>query len=721
MDKTTRFKEAFKVALAFALVYGIALKLNWMVPSWAGWGVVAIATSSVGQSLQKGTFRMLGTLLACFSGIVIIALYSHNRWAFAFSVSVVIFFYAYIMLINKSRAYFWFVAAYVYLVITAVGPSPVGAFTISVYRTLETAMGIGVFTLIAVFLWPRTNIGDIKKASIAIMNTQISFMRSAYELMAGNGQNESLKDLRLQEVKQLDQFSRSLQSEGSESYQVKEVRHLWDQLEQCFFSLHKTKDRLFTGIEELSGIDISKLVTDLDVFINGINDRFAETASVLSGNNPVLKLQTLKAIVNSDAVTGISHLEKSALAIVIDELNTLEKYSRAILMLTTDIAGFRVEAAESIMKELKQRNKSGFNFHIFDIENLKGALYVASVVLIGFVIWFYFNPPGHSGWYIVGGVFALIFVAVPQFKVTKLIGPLLVIMFIFSLVYVFVLPELTRYYELGILLFICMFLVRYFFSGGASAIFSLVLMQLLSITNPQSYNVSGLINSFAYMAILLLYLYGMSLIISSPMPEKAFIKLMRRFSKSAGYLISQQAVESEKPLSFIENYKTAFYVHELKTLPGKITAWGKAIDKKLFPNTSNQQIEEMISALQLLAFKIEALMDAKSIGRENDLPEMLREAIDDWKQKLGKTLDNWETNHDELNIRNNEAMKYRINLLEEKLAAIVSQNKNSLNEKEGIQFYHLLGSFHGVTQATLSFANAADNIDWHQYKEERFQ
>jgi uncharacterized membrane protein YccC len=73
MDKPSKFKEAFKIALAFALVYAIALKVNWISPSWAGWSVIAIAASSSGQSIQKGFLRIAGTLLACVIGILIIS------------------------------------------------------------------------------------------------------------------------------------------------------------------------------------------------------------------------------------------------------------------------------------------------------------------------------------------------------------------------------------------------------------------------------------------------------------------------------------------------------------------------------------------------------------------------------------------------------------------------------------------------------------------------
>ena len=83
MDKTTKFKEAFKFALAFALVYGIALKVNWLSPSWAGWSVVAIsATSGGAESLQKGLLRTWGTLLASVIGIAIISIGAQDRWLF---------------------------------------------------------------------------------------------------------------------------------------------------------------------------------------------------------------------------------------------------------------------------------------------------------------------------------------------------------------------------------------------------------------------------------------------------------------------------------------------------------------------------------------------------------------------------------------------------------------------------------------------------------------
>ena len=104
MDKTTKLKEAIKFALAFALVYGIALKVNWLSPSWAGWSVVAIAaTSGGGESLQKGFLRIWGTILASLVGIAIISLGHKIAGCLCYLTAGWLFFSTYKMLADKEN------------------------------------------------------------------------------------------------------------------------------------------------------------------------------------------------------------------------------------------------------------------------------------------------------------------------------------------------------------------------------------------------------------------------------------------------------------------------------------------------------------------------------------------------------------------------------------------------------------------------------------------
>jgi uncharacterized membrane protein YccC len=75
-----RTKEAIKTALAMTIAYGIALAMDWDKPMWAGFAVAFISLATVGQSLNKGAMRMMGTLLAVVASLTTLSLFSQDRW-----------------------------------------------------------------------------------------------------------------------------------------------------------------------------------------------------------------------------------------------------------------------------------------------------------------------------------------------------------------------------------------------------------------------------------------------------------------------------------------------------------------------------------------------------------------------------------------------------------------------------------------------------------------
>jgi len=77
---TPRVKESIKTALAMTIAYGIALSMDWDRPYWAGFAVAFISLSTIGQSLNKGAMRMLGTLVALVVSLLIIALFVQEGW-----------------------------------------------------------------------------------------------------------------------------------------------------------------------------------------------------------------------------------------------------------------------------------------------------------------------------------------------------------------------------------------------------------------------------------------------------------------------------------------------------------------------------------------------------------------------------------------------------------------------------------------------------------------
>ena len=284
-----------------------------------------------------------------------------------------------------------------------------------------------------------------------------------------------LKELSQLQVKQLGQFRQSLKAEGSESYQVRELKPLWDQFDSLNNSLLKSLDRLFGGIEDLSKIDSQKEHPDIDNFFKELDNRFTEMSSLLAGNPPGLELQNVKITVNSLKHIDISHFDKAALAIIVNELNNIEAISRKMVNIAMNLADSNLSDHKTMIKEIKIQQKSVSQIPVFDIEYLKGSLFVFFTVVFGFIIWFYVNPPGHSTWYIMGGVFALLFAGAQQVKAIKLIVPFIIAMILASLIYVFILPEITMFYQLGIVLFTCMFVIQYFLPGAAAAVFTIAI------------------------------------------------------------------------------------------------------------------------------------------------------------------------------------------------------------------------------------------------------
>ena len=129
-----RFKESFKTALAMTTAYGIALAMDWEKPYWAAFAVAFIGLATVGQSLNKGAMRMLGTLLGGLMAFVILALFPQDRWGFILALSLVFAFCTY-MRMGDSHQYFWHIGGVALAIIAlSAGFDPVNAFDIAVSR-----------------------------------------------------------------------------------------------------------------------------------------------------------------------------------------------------------------------------------------------------------------------------------------------------------------------------------------------------------------------------------------------------------------------------------------------------------------------------------------------------------------------------------------------------------------------------------------------------------
>jgi uncharacterized membrane protein YccC len=725
LSLSTNAKEAIKTALAMALVYFIALKVSWMNPSWAGFAVAMVSLAASGLSIQKGLLRIAGTIPGCVAALLILSFASQGRWVFVMLACSWIFFTTYLMIVDKQRSYMWNVAGFVCLIILLSGPeSSENAFNHAMYRSAETIMGVVVYTLVSVFLWPRSNAGAIVKASVDLVTTQARIIGAARHIITGTGAKENLPQLHSQEVQQLGQLAHSLQAEGSESYEVQELRYLWNRLHQLSAALMEVTDRLATGFDQLAEIDANAVSPDLPVFFDELDHRFEHIQRLLNGDSSSYNMQSVTLKVDTAALHGLPSLDRAALAVGRTDLKSIESLTRRLCECVQDLKGDSVGSARPRPIPGQPARRQGFALPVFDLDHLKGASFAAFTVFAGFMVWILVNPPGHTGWFELPGIIAMAMASTQQINPNMLGKPIGLASLLCLAVYVFIMPGLSTFMGLGALLFVLVFINCYFFTGVARLAGMVAIINEIAVQNQQSYDFAAMANSLVFIVSAFVFLFFLSYLLSAPRPEKALLKLSRRYFRSMGYLVSELMPANSSEASWFQHWKYRAHLYEIKTLPEKIASWGRAINPELFPANSKEQVQALVTSLEVLSIRVESLLEAGEDARGHHLIRKTSKELLPWLAKIETAFSKWSA-HPETGAGAINDLKDRLEktlkALEARIDRVLEQvDTTSANPVGSESYFRLLGSLRGVSEASVAYAGAAAGIDWGQWREEKF-
>jgi uncharacterized membrane protein YccC len=722
MNKTTKLKEAIKTGLAFALVFGIAMQFGWMNPYWAGWAVAVIALPTAGEAIRKGTLRVLGTIPGCLAALVIHALAPQDRWIFLLLTCAWVFGTSYLMVSRPKTSYFWVMACYVCLVILLSDiDSSENMFESAVFRTVETVMGVLVYTLIAVFVWPQTNLGAIKKSSAELAAALTDNYRAGRDKMLGQQTPEaSFQGLQSKVAQQLARFAQVLQAEGSESYEVNQVRHPWERFQRLSTALLETAARWQSCLAELERIDVRAVLPDLPAFFSELDSRFATLPELLAGRSPGDPPRAVRLDVDPAALQRLASFDRAAIEVARKEMDRLEALTAALLECARELAGGAAGASETKPMPVPCGRDQATGFPVPDLDHLRSAFFVAATTGVGFLIWILFDPPGHSGWFQLSGTIALLVALCPQVRASRMIIPVAVTSLICLAIYVWVMPQLSTFFGLGLLLFTCMFLNCYLMSGMGRFFVSMAILNVLQIQNHQVYAFAAMANVVLFIVMAFMFLYVMSYLLGSPRPEKAVLRLLDRFFRSAEFVMSRKVPEPGR-VSALERWRMAFHQDQLRSLPSKLAAWSTAIDRKHFPDNTPEQIQTLVTSVQALVYRLEQFLEAGSVPRAEPLSRDLRDDIMTWHVGIETIFGRWARNPEAEPVA---ALRQRLETgfirLEERIEEVVNRAGGDLTREEGESFFRLLGGYRGVSEAALAYAGAAQSIHWSHWREERF-
>ena len=464
MSRSTQLKEAFKVGLAMAVAYGIALQLEWESPFWAGLSVAFCSSATFGQSLNSGATRVAGTIFACVAALLMLGLFPQERWALFALFSVYTGVLTYLMT-GPTLQNFWFNGVYCAAIILISGQSSENTFNHAMGRTQETAMGVVVYILITVFLWPRTNSGTLKDVSTKLLETQAQLFRAFRQGMVHAEVAAEVHKLSQGQVALLDELQTALEGGESESYDVYEVRGLWAQLHGLSSDLMKALDRWRESFADIEHLDIAKVFPGLSPYFDELGRRFTEIERMLGGNPPQADPKAVTVTASKTELHALSQFERAAVTETRRSLDRVEALTGAIFACVRDLKGFGSATTRPVPAPPAEATADPLGLPVFDPDRIRAAVMAMVSVWVIYLLWVYLNPPGHQGLIALGIAMTNIFCRAPFVRPTLLLRAFAIWLPVGLAAYVFVMPQLTSFLGLGLLIFAFTFLVAYFLEG----------------------------------------------------------------------------------------------------------------------------------------------------------------------------------------------------------------------------------------------------------------
>ena len=705
------------------IAYGIALSMDWDTPMWAGFSVAFVSLSTTGHSFNKSAMRMLGTMVAAIAALCLIALFPQDCWLFILALSIYVGFCTYMMGAAKYQ-YFWYVCGYVCIIVSLeAGPSSVHAFELAILRTQETGLGILVYSVVAVVLWHSSSVGDFNAIVAQLNSTQHKLYRSYFSLMSGQGTIAETKALVGQDIQQQTQFKSLLSAAETDSYEIAQQRKQWRRYQNQLSNFSAIMARWRDCFATVEAVDKQQLMPNLVDFDKELEQRFGQIECMLEGNAPTHHPRDIELQLDKDALKSLSHFQQSALLATHTSLQELEPATRALFNGISEIKSFSHEPGVApIMK-----TRAPWPEFAFDIERLASIVQITAVLWLSFLAFIYvYDLPGGIFLIVVSGVIGMSLAADPTKQVSAMFMPFTNSVLFCSILYAVVMPQLTSFIGLGIMIFLVTFIICYRYSSPQQAMGRTaglaVFVTMIAIENHQTYNILIVYNTvMVFIGMFIVFLIT-AYIPFSPRPEQAFMRLQSRFFRSCEYLISRYSATQNRPLSFWERRRKAFHLREIKTLPNKILARGGAIRTALLPGGSKEQIDAISTHFQVTGMRIQALLESHSNPPAQFFIDELLTDSRAWRltmQEAFQSLSKQSIIENGTGFRNK--LRKITGHLEARIETVLNKTDyDEISEMDRDSFYRLLGAYRGISDALLEHSGNARLIDWEEWHDSRF-
>lgn len=717
-----QFKDAFKIALAMVITYGIALSLDWEKPFWAGLSVAFCSLATTGESISRGIHRVVGTLLAGAATLMLMALFPQERWLFLLAMSMVIAFCTY-RLSSGSRYFFiWFAAGFNIPILAILGDGlAINSFDIVILRVQETTLGVVVYTLVAILLWPRLGGTGFEAATRRVCDAQYRLFGRYIRMMTGKTDDGSAEPLHAELAGQLAKLGGQLEGAVYDSADIRRGRRTWRRCLGVLSELSTALENLRQGGEELRELDLQQFIPGLNLYRTELESRLVSVGGMLSGQAPRQRSSSVDLRLDRDALGTLHHFQRAAIWLCRDHLARIDELTQELFDTVSYIRGFggarlpvRASTATAPSRAI-------------DMDRLGVTVRQSAALWLTLLMAIYIPDfPNVVGVVALANAFAMILATVPHVQPVVFLLPAVTGTVFGGVLYLFVMPHLSGFGELGAMIFASTFLIGYVFHRPQAAVtksmWLCMLVILIGVENQQTYSFLYFANWFIAGIFFVLTLMVAWRFPVSFRPEDRFLAMLERFHRSAGVLLSASCNDPGRKGAFLTGWRKSFHLHEVAVLPQRLRAWSGALPAAALGNKGRGQVQSLLNNLQVLSDRIHQLLDAESAAQSSILAQELLQDMHDWRSGVQDTLRQLSTAPETVNYAQ---LRSRLEAIISRLEVHVDGTLNIRGVTDGQpgngdNLYRLLGAYRGFSEVLVELAGLMYPINWANLRESRF-
>jgi hypothetical protein len=193
----------------------------------------------------------------------------------------------------------------------------------------------------------------------------------------------------------------------------------------------------------------------------------------------------------------------------------------------------------------------------------------------------------------------------------------------------------------------------------------------------------------------------------STRPEKDYRRLRRRFFQRGKAVMTRLGPGWETGK---QHWLLSGYLNDLLGLPSKLAMTAKFIDYRTFRQNKPEALQALTTNIEVIALKIGMLVEARGSFKVEQLGRQLQADFRSWRTALEALFQRWAENSI---VEPADDLQERLTNIETRIAqTFAAAGEGQVSDEDYENFYRLLGSYRGLSEAAVGYAQLAHGFKW---------